>query len=899
MRRQRRHRRCPTNSIFCKNNMHVSHVHSQPCLSLCLPYVPRGPVPSKENRFVFKNAISADTDVAQDPEEGLLPRDAHVPRAVAQGSLCSVPLEEESLDPGKLQQVEANLSLRHKLILAQPGLRKSYRLRPPVQLAGPEMEAIHPVIAKAFQGRPTDVVEPGKAFTLADTVGHFWEPNDFRDLPLALREVLDETFKEEEREIAYVLKHQSPSGAKLSEAGARQLGVSSDRAKAWESGSALPFKSTPPQFARKPYSSVYTNLATLILVCAEILRLLKLGKAMPWKRVPWILSPPAIIVKTSPFEADGMKKRIVYDCTASGVNPHLEEHREMSLPTILRLLQSMGKNYFMAKSDLKDMFYNFPVRQADWTFLGFSHPVTGQYMVVPFYAMGLGCAPPHCQEFAESVRDIIRQEAERRRLGLCSLPGLETVPRTAADAGGLAAAESVQAFATEVYIDDFQHLTQLLQQGLELFEIGARVYEILGLIEKVVKREGPARVMTLLGFEFNSTTGVLRIPDAKAQEIRLLIRQILDTAEKGGSVPWSILSSAHGKLMWAATGIELGRSYLSAIRRPLDAVATLLTNRMQRANFLIPVFEMLEMVNQLRWWDAAVSCNNGTTQLYLNSAGMYDRWTWSGSFGDDVPSDVVQGFTDACPRGGGWLWGSERFRFLWSARERRHHINVLEAETILRMLRADASSLERCKVLMWCDNMVTVKAVRKGTSKSPILTKIVREIRLICMHRRISLCVHHIAGVKNPVADGLSRGLVAARCESWSLNKAIMCRWRSAYQGFDMDAFCDPSGRGQQAPSYCSIADEPFEKSFAGLKVFAFPPLHLVGKFLQSSLNWGADILVAVLPVQVAQELGLQEYLLYSYGSFQGIFTRPQGSHTGPCPAMGFAMGVYELSARA
>jgi hypothetical protein len=524
--------------------------------------------------------------------------------------------------------------------------------------------------------------------------------------------------------------------------------------------------------------------------------------------------------------------------------------------------------------------------------------VTGQYFVVPFYAMGIGCAPPHCQEFAETVRDIIKDEAERRRLGTSSLPGLESVPRTTAAEGGLAAAQSPQAFTTEVYIDDFQHLTQLLQQGLELFEIGAKVYEILGLIEKVVKREGPARVMTLLGFEFNSTTGVLRIPEAKASEIVLLIRQVIATAHKGGSVPWSILSSLHGKLMWASTGIELGRSYLSAIRRPLDAVATLLSNRLQRANFLIPVYEMLEMVGQLQWWDAAVSCNNGTTQLYINQSGMYDRWSWSGSFGDDVPSDVVQGFTDACPLGGGYLWGSERFRFLWSSRERRHHINVLEAETILRMLRADASSLDHCKLLMWCDNMVTVKAVRKGTSKSPLLTKIVREIRLICLQHKISLCVHHIAGVKNPLADGLSRGLVAARCESWSLNAAIMNRWRSAFQGFDVDAFCDPSGRGKQAPAFCSIVDEPFTHSFLNLKVFAFPPLHLIEHFLKSSLNWRANVLVAVLPVTVALDAGLASCLLHSYGSFQGIFTRTQANHTRPCPAMGFAMGVYDLSAR-
>jgi len=98
----------------------------------------------------------------------------------------------------------------------------------------------------------------------------------------------------------------------------------------------------------------------------------------------WILSPTAIVVKASPFEDDGMKNRIVYGYTASGADPHLSEHREMSLPTILRLLQSTGKDYFMAESDLKDMFYNVPMRQADETLLGFSHPVTGHFYFYTF-----------------------------------------------------------------------------------------------------------------------------------------------------------------------------------------------------------------------------------------------------------------------------------------------------------------------------------------------------------------------------------------------------------------------------------------------------------------------------------------------------------------------------------
>jgi len=47
---------------------------------------------------------------------------------------------------------------------------------------------------------------------------------------------------------------------------------------------------------------------------------------MPSKRMQWILSPSAIVVKASPFEDDGMKNRIVYGYTASGADPHLSEH---------------------------------------------------------------------------------------------------------------------------------------------------------------------------------------------------------------------------------------------------------------------------------------------------------------------------------------------------------------------------------------------------------------------------------------------------------------------------------------------------------------------------------------------------------------------------------------------
>ena len=52
---------------------------------------------------------------------------------------------------------------------------------------------------------------------------------------------------------------------------------------AWRDGSVLTLNAEPKSYYRRPYSSVYDSLETLMQVCRETLRLVKLGKAMPVK----------------------------------------------------------------------------------------------------------------------------------------------------------------------------------------------------------------------------------------------------------------------------------------------------------------------------------------------------------------------------------------------------------------------------------------------------------------------------------------------------------------------------------------------------------------------------------------------------------------------------------------
>ena len=105
--------------------------------------------------------------------------------------------------------------------------------------------------------------------------------------------------------------------------------------------------------------------------------------------------------------------------------------------------------------------------------------------------------------------------------------------------------------------------------------------------------------------------------------------------------------------------------------------------------------------------------------------------------------------------------------------------------------------------------MVTVRALRKGSSSSAVMRSLIRQIRLICVSYDIQFCAAHIAGVDNIMADSFSRGLLASRCASWSFNRYIMQRWMSFSGGFDIDAFSDPSGRSSQGVRHCHVAKDP------------------------------------------------------------------------------------------
>jgi hypothetical protein len=85
------------------------------------------------------------------------------------------------------------------------------------------------------------------------------------------------------------------------------------------------------------------------------------------------------------------------------------------------------------------------------------------------------------------------------------------------------------------------------------------------------------------------------------------------------------------------------------------------------------------------------------------------------------------------------------------------HINVLELFTVVLALRRWGPVLAGNHIRIRSDNIATVAALNKSTSRSILLMPLVREIFWLCVDFDVSLSCVYIPGKDNILADRLSR----------------------------------------------------------------------------------------------------------------------------------------------
>ena len=284
-------------------------------------------------------------------------------------------------------------------------------------------------------------------------------------------------------------------------------------------------------------------------------------------------------------------------------------------------------------------------------------------------------------------------------------------------------------FVVESYIDDFICIGDDELSCLTCYNALIELIQMLGLDVNFPKVCEPTRVLTFLGVVINCDQRTLSLPECKLIELKKLVAGFI-TKKKVTKLE---LQKILGKLNWASRVIKGGRSFM---RRLIDLSCV----PKQPYHF---VRLGSEAKLDLSWWIKGLA-------LFHGSCG----------FKCDLPLPRFCFATDACPTGGGGFLGTDWFYVNWELDCPElvgSHINELELATVFIALSRWGSKLSGTHVRIRSDNMATVSALNKSTTRGPALMPWVREIFWLCVRYDITITSRHIPGIENILADRVSR----------------------------------------------------------------------------------------------------------------------------------------------
>ena len=147
----------------------------------------------------------------------------------------------------------------------------------------------------------------------------------------------------------------------------------------------------------------------------------------------------------------------------------------------------------------------------------------------------------------------------------------------------------------------------------------------------------------------------------------------------------------------------------------------------------------------------------------------------------------IQLFTDASNESWGAHLDQSSTKGLWSDREKRLHIDILELKAVSLALRSFKDQFQDQTVLVAMYNSTVVAYINKqGGTHSAEMCALLWKIMTRCHHHHLTLKARHIPGCLNVMADLLSRSNQVQSTE-WSLHpqvfKQICQKWFTPHVG--------------------------------------------------------------------------------------------------------------------
>ena len=212
----------------------------------------------------------------------------------------------------------------------------------------------------------------------------------------------------------------------------------------------------------------------------------------------------------------------------------------------------------------------------------------------------------------------------------------------------------------------------------------------------------------------------------------------------------------------------------------------------------------------------------------------------------------IQLFTDASNEGWGAHLEQVSTKGLWSDREKRLHINVLELKAVSLALQRFKDQCQNQTVLVATDNSMVVAYINKqGATHLVEMCTVLWKIMTWCHQYQITLRARHIPVCLNMMANLLSRSNQVQSTE-WSLHaqvfKQICQKWFTPH----VDLFATRLNHKvslylSPVPDQNAWEIDTLNINWSGLTAYAYPPTTLLHRVIQK-IRQSSCLIIVIAP---------------------------------------------------
>jgi hypothetical protein len=456
------------------------------------------------------------------------------------------------------------------------------------------------------------------------------------------------------------------------------------------------------------------------------------------------------------------KKRCIADMKTGGQNRCIGKD-PVYLIQSQDILPQLYPGGYSAVADVSKFFHNFPTHPEEHQYLGCIHPITDEKLIYATLPMGSSNSPAvacrignSCLRQLKDRSSTFHGKAEENTWKEL-LAGEQVTPdhgygRVEIGTDGLPVA------LIWGMVDDFLVHAPTKEKCYRAFSEFMDNTVRLGLICQKVKTSPPAQVQKFCGMLYDSTGHpCIRLPDAKVSRslatIAFVERQNLQSRLSRLTV--SIMGGLLQSLV-DSTPQRQGQTYLRSVYNELHGLDDLYG----RALFHTAIHLTPAVIADLGWWKTLLHENPGNRSRTATFGTLVVTWGDGSGTGTGGTLERVQiGQHDAIPEIETWMgaWAPQVFHFDSNWKELRTLLWTLQ-----RCLRRPDRHIYRGTTLFYfTDNMVSYYVVQNGSSSSPELHKLTREIKACEVRLGCRIEAIHVPGdlmiLVGP--DDLSRGI--------------------------------------------------------------------------------------------------------------------------------------------